>query len=120
MRTIRLGTFETNSSSTHALCIMTKKEYQEWQENKKVLNLYRGCVEDLTEKDKNIIRNEDGSIEYNGEIFSSEYDFMEDENYYDIINDGNATKEYIYNYAEVEQKELGDNIIMSVYRGERW
>ena len=26
----------------------------------------------------------------------------------------------IEHYAEVEQKELGDNVIMSIYRGDRW
>lgn len=118
MKKIRLGTFETNSSSTHALCILTKDEYKEWKENKKVLNLYTGKVEELSEEDKKIIRNEDCSIDYNGEHFDSEYDFMEE--HYDIIDDSNATKEYVEQYAEVEQKELGDNVIMSIYRGERW
>lgn len=45
---------------------------------------------------------------------------MEDEDYYDVIDDGNASKEYIEHFAEVEQKELDDKVIMSVYRGERW
>ena len=31
-----------------------------------------------------------------------------------------VSKEYIDNYADVEKKELGDKVIMSVYRGERW
>ena len=69
-------------------------------------------------KDKKIIRNEDGSIDYDGNHFDSEYDFMEED--YETIGDNNATKEYIDNYAEVEMKELGDNVIMSVYRGDRW
>ena len=120
MRIIRHNTFETNSSSTHALCILTKDEYEDWQDNKKVLNLYKGCVEELYEINKRIIRNEDGSIEYDGNKFDSEYDLMESENYYDVIDDSNATKEYINHYADVEEKELGDNIILSIYRGERW
>ena len=33
---------------------------------------------------------------------------------------GLCAKEYINNYADVEQKELDDKIIMSIYRGERW
>ena len=119
MKLIRRNTFETNSSSTHALVIISKDDYKAWQENKKVLNLYSGKVEDLSEQDKEIIRNEDGSIDYKGEHFDSEYDFMESD-YYEVIDDGNASKEYIDNYAEVEQKELGDNVIMSIYRGERW
>ena len=83
------------------------------------MNLYNGTIEDLSDEDKKIIRNEDGSVDYNGEHFNSEYDFMESD-YYDVIDDGNASKEYINNYAEVEKKELGDNVIISVYRGDRW
>lgn len=119
MKLIRRSTFETNSSSTHALVIISKDDYKAWKENKKVLNLYTGAAEDLSEMDKKIIRNEDGSIDYNNEHFESEYDFMEGD-YYEIIGDENASKEYINHYAEVEQKELGDNIIMSIYRGDRW
>lgn len=119
METIRYGTFETNSSSTHALVILSKEDYKEWKDNKKTLNLYSGQVQELTEEDKKIVRNENGSVDYDGKHFESEYDFMESD-YYDVINDSNASKEYIDNYAEVEQKELGNNVIMSIYRGERW
>ena len=119
MKLIRRNTFETNSSSTHALVIISKDDYKAWQENKKVLNLYSGQVEPLSENDKKIIRNEDGSIDYNGEHFDSEYNFMESD-YYDVIDDNNASKEYVDNYAEVEKKELDDKVIMSIYRGERW
>ena len=52
MKLIRRNTFETNSSSTHALVIISKDDYKAWQENKKVLNLYSGTVEDLSEQDK--------------------------------------------------------------------
>lgn len=119
MKLIRPNTFETNSSSTHALVIISRDDYKAWQENKKVLNLYSGETEPLSEEDKKIIRNEDGSIDYNGEHFEDEYDFMESD-YYEVIGDANASKEYIDNYADVEKKELGDKVIMSVYRGERW
>ena len=119
MKLIRRNTFETNSSSTHALVIISKDDYDSWKKNEKVLNLYTGQVEDLSEQDKNIIRNSDGSIEYDGKKFDSEYDFMESD-YYDVIGDENASKEYIDNYAEVEQKELDDKVIMSIYRGDRW
>ena len=46
MKLIRRNTFETNSSSTHALVIMSKEDYKAWQNNEKVLNLYTGEVED--------------------------------------------------------------------------
>lgn len=120
MRTIRNNVFETNSSSTHSLAILSKEDYEKWQNNEKILNLYTGEVEDLTDKDKKIIRNADGSIEYDGHKFENEYEFMEDEDYYDVIDDCNASKEYINHYADVEQKELDDKVIMSIYRGDRW
>ena len=119
MKIVRYNTFETNSSSTHSLVILTKEEYNLWKNNKKTLNVYLGQVQDLTDLDKKIIRNEDGSIDYENNHFESEYDFMESD-YYDVIEDDNASFEYIKQYAEVEQKELGNNIIMSIYRGERW
>lgn len=119
MKLIRRNTFETNSSSTHALVIVSKEDYEAWKKNEKVLNLYSGNAEDLSENDKEIIRNEDGSIDYKGRHYESEYDFMEGDDY-DVIGDENASKAYIDEYADVEQKELGDNIIMSVYRGDRW
>ena len=52
MRLVRPNTFETNSSSTHALVIISKDDYKAWQENKKVLNLYSGETEPLSEEDK--------------------------------------------------------------------
>lgn len=36
MKTIRLGTFETNSSSTHSLNVATEEEYKRW-ENEELL-----------------------------------------------------------------------------------
>lgn len=119
MKTIRNSMFETNSSSTHALVILSKEDYKAWQNNKKTLNLHSGQVQDLTDEDKKIVRNEDGSIDYDGQHFESEYSFMES-NYYYVINDDNASVEYIKNFAEVEQKELGNNVIMSIYRGDEW
>lgn len=36
---IRQGVFETNSSSSHAIVIMTNKEYENWQKDKSYVNL---------------------------------------------------------------------------------
>lgn len=119
MKITRENVFETNSSSTHSLVILSKEDYNAWQNNEKTLNLSSGEVQELTDYDKKIIRNADGSIDYEGEHFDSEYDFMESD-YYDVIDDNNASIEYIKNYADVEQKELDNKVIMSIYRGDRW
>ena len=119
MRTVRYNTFETNSSSTHALVILSKEDYKAWQNNEKTLNLYSGEVQELTDYDKKIIRNTDGSIDYEGKHFESEYDFKEGD-YYDVIEDRKTTEKYIERNNKKKKKELGDNVIMSIYRGDRW
>jgi len=43
-KTIRFGTFETNSSSTHTLCICTEKEYEAWERGETLFN--RWCYGD--------------------------------------------------------------------------
>ena len=119
MKTIRYGTFETNSSSSHALVILSKEDYKAWQNNKKTLNLHSGQVQDLTDEDKKIVRNEDGSVDYDGQHFESEYSFMESDYYY-VIDDDNASAEYVESFAEVEQKELWNNFNMRINRVYRW
>lgn len=117
MRTIRSSVFETNSSSTHSLVILSKEDYDKWQNNEVVLNLYDGEVQPL-DPNKKITRNEDGTVLFNETEYESMYDLMEEQ--YDEIDDSYAPKEYVDEYAEVEQKELDDKVIMSIYRGERW
>ena len=38
MKTIRMGTFETNSSSTHSIAICTKEQYEKWTNGELYLN----------------------------------------------------------------------------------
>ena len=40
MKQIRFGTFETNSSSTHSLCVCTKQDYINWQTGSKIYDTY--------------------------------------------------------------------------------
>ena len=41
MKKIRIGTFETNSSSTHSLCIVSKEEYEKWVSGDLLYNSYK-------------------------------------------------------------------------------
>lgn len=113
MRKIRYNTFETNSSSTHALIILSKKEYEDFCNERVALNLHNGKTVPL---DKNIIMNDDGSYTYQGSHYDSLYDLICE----NIIDDEYATYDYIEQYADVEQKEMEDKIIMSIYRGDIW
>ena len=113
MKIIRNATFETNSSSTHALVILSKQEYEDFCNDKIALNLHNGNTVPLN---KNIIVNEDGTYTYEGENYDSLYELMCDE----IIDDEYATQDYLDHYAEVVEKEVGDKVAMSIYRGDIW
>lgn len=113
MKTIRANTFETNSSSTHALIILSKQEYEDFCNDKIALNLRNG---DTVPLNKNIITNEDGSYTYEGENYDSLYELIYDE----IIDDEYATQDYLDHYAEVVEKEIGDKVAISIYRGDIW
>lgn len=40
LKTIRKGTFETNSSSTHSMTICTKSEYKKWENGELLFDRY--------------------------------------------------------------------------------
>lgn len=113
MKTIRHSTFETNSSSTHALIILSKQEYEDFCNDKIALNLRNG---DTVPLNKNIITNEDGSYTYEGENYDGLYELICDE----VIDDEYATQDYLDHYAEVVEKEIGDKVAISIYRGDIW
>ena len=40
MKQIRRGVFETNSSSTHSICICTKNDYEKWKNGELLYDLW--------------------------------------------------------------------------------
>lgn len=83
MRQIRYGAFETNSSSTHTLVIMTKEQYEKFK--KEELFLYNDGVatkEEIAEKEKESIqRYNDGDVDEYIEDERLSYDaFVDTEN----------------------------------------
>ena len=123
MELIRNNIFETNSSSTHSLVIMSKDEYNKWQNHEVTIDISKslGTVNPLTDTDKEIKRLcEDGLVEYKGHIFDSVREFMDSEDYYDVIDDCNASTEYIKAYADTVKKETDTDVILSIYREDRW
>ena len=74
MKTIRLGTFETNSSSTHSMVICTEEEYEKWANGE----LYASRWEDGFKTKEEVI--EEARKEYY-EKFDSEGNFIPDDEY---------------------------------------
>lgn len=53
MRQIRQSVFETNSSSTHSICICTREEYDKWTNNELIYNSYSEQLEPIPEDASN-------------------------------------------------------------------
>ena len=51
MKTIRFGVFETNSSSTHSLTIVSKEDYDAWEEGKLLFDRWNKIFVPVEEKD---------------------------------------------------------------------
>lgn len=93
---IRQSVFETNSSSTHALCFVDKKEWNRWRREAEDIffNMNEGMVykkdyikeyeeyeQSCKEKGRNVLSFEDWMCEYK-ECFTSESEY----NYYEHID----------------------------------
>ena len=55
---IRQGVFESNSSSTHSLCICTKDEYERWLKGELFYNEYTEKIEELPIFDERRLKQE--------------------------------------------------------------
>lgn len=64
MKQIRIGTFETNSSSTHSLVVCTEEEYNKWLEGEILVTDYG-----------DIVTKEQYEKEQSGEYFDIAYDY---------------------------------------------
>lgn len=79
MKTIRYGTFETNSSSTHSLIICTDEEYKKWMDDEMVLDRYADAIvsmpseEQLEEDDWEYVKYSDYYDKIDMETFHEEY-----------------------------------------------
>jgi len=61
---IRIGVFETNSSSTHSICIVSKEEWESFKEGKLVFDLHKDKLLDCLLTNKENCLTFDGYIEY--------------------------------------------------------
>jgi hypothetical protein len=112
MKSIRIGVFETNSSSTHSLTICSKKQYEEWQRGEIVF-----CSEDekfYTEeelREKYLVDREKwDKIEKDVEVDKNHYEDWK--SYIGIKLNGNLYHEYLEEYCENYTSESGDEIVI--------
>jgi len=109
MKQIRRCVFETNSSSTHSLSIVSKEVYEKFKNG-----------EGYIDEDDNLITREDVLKElksrYKVEIPEDEDELEElirDYGYYDYYNYGDGYEDFEYNYKTPN----GDEIVIFGYHG---
>ena len=81
MISIRKNVFETNSSSTHSICICTEEDYNKWENGEKLWDYYSDTLVDINEvpeEERNTYdyrsyeyENEDGYLEWYEEHFTT-------------------------------------------------
>jgi hypothetical protein len=101
MRKVRIGLFETNSSNTHTLTIVSKKAFDAWMSGEVYYNTWNNKI--LTEEDA--IEDSKSTNFYNGNY---------DEYKADALRSYEAwTKdEYLERFVEHHTTESGDEIVV--------
>lgn len=107
MRSIRIGVFETNSSSTHSLTICSKAEFEAWQRGELVFAKYGKkfyTMAEVLEKEKENLAREDVNITNTDELA----EWLED-NEYEL--NGNYESDYLESFEQRYTTKSGDEIV---------
>lgn len=105
---IRKSVFETNSSSTHSLCIVSKEEYEKYKKGELIFDKYEDELVKLTEKiKKNMLLEEEGGEDKCDE----DYEEGNYETYEDLGGDMYET------FEENHKTKGGDEIVAFGYHG---
>ena len=84
MKKVRLGTFETNSSSTHSICIVPTEDYDKWDKNEMFLSGNKLITKE--ELIKQLDENGDSFEDFlNNYTLQQEYDIYSSDGYIDSI-----------------------------------
>jgi hypothetical protein len=107
MKSIRIGVFETNSSSTHSLTICSKAEFEAWQKGDLVFAEYEEkfyTMAEVLEKEKENLAKEDVDITNTDELA----EWLEDNEY--ALN-GNYERDYLESFEQRYTTKSGDEIV---------
>lgn len=115
MKSIRVGVFETNSSSTHSLTICSKAEFEAWQKGDVLLSIGSGkfmTMEDVkTEWEKDTADSEKNGYSYSEtlEEYMEENRIVKADEYDGAVNYKTFERHY--------KTESGDEIVAFGYYG---
>jgi hypothetical protein len=108
MKSIRIGVFETNSSSTHSLTICSKAEFEAWQSGELVFAEYKKkfyTMAEVLEKEKDNLAKDSVDVTDADELS----DWLKDNEY--KLN-GDYESEYLESFKHHYTSESGDEIVI--------
>jgi hypothetical protein len=107
-RQVRFGVWESNSSSTHSLTMVSNEEYEKWKNGE-----YYMC-------DGHLVSYEEIVKEY--ETKKSEYetieDFMDDYSYYNFNDWWDRKEEYYETFSRTYKTKSGESVVAFGYYGQ--
>ena len=119
MLSIRRGTFETNSSSTHSICICTSEQHTKWANGELYLNESSWYDEDNLLKGKEWITKDEAIefLKHYGHYNEEEEDYLVDQlRSYDIYSYDSWGEDYEHDTHSFTTPS-GDKMVAECYYG---
>ncbi len=112
MKQIRVGVFETNSSSTHSLTIVSKEEYEKFKEGEYVWNSNDGKLQSVEDAKNSLIADR--------KRWDKEFEATKEEVEEMLEEDTKSFDEFGSNYETFEteyETKSGDKVVAFGYYG---
>lgn len=136
-QTIRLGTFETNSSSTHSLVMCSAEEFKKWEEGEFLINNWNGKFVPKQEIIKKVLQEHkrEEILEYWDDFDEEEYNDADEERKEQIFQEALYTylrehddifsyedywdryEEYYETFEQHYETKNGDEVVAFGYYG---
>lgn len=112
MINIRCRLFETNSSSTHSIVIMSKEQFSKWKNSYDTdEELYlRINYDELTKPDEVVLKTKEDLINMNKSYFKENPDYLEDYHFEDYVH----SQDYVSYYDRCVQGEFDDYMLVGI------
>lgn len=107
-RQVRFGVWESNSSSTHSLTMVSKEEYEKWENGE-----YYMCDGYLVSYEEIVKEYEDKKFEY-----ETIEDFMNDYSYYNFNDWWDRKEEYYEIFSRTYKTKSGESVVAFGYYGQ--
>lgn len=127
MKTIRIGTFETNSSSTHSITMCMAEEYEKWKNGEMYYDRW-GC--ELVSKEEakkafakwreEFIADNPGFDENDEEWQEKLEDYINEDKQYYTYEEFNGYEMEFETYEEEFETPKGEKVVSFGYYGNDW